>query len=69
MQEPITVSGIQLVRIGDYAVVNVELNGKWVEVIREHVEGSFSHIVEPTAYELSSPLRNVGRCLLLKSEV
>ena len=48
MQEPITVSGIQLVRIGDYAIVNVEVDGKWVEVIREHVEGSFSHIVEPS---------------------
>ena len=42
------VSGIWLRREGNYAVVLVEHEGEFVEVIREHIEGPFSHIVEPT---------------------
>jgi hypothetical protein len=45
--QSIAVDGIWLRREGEYAVVLAELDGKWVEVIREHVEGPFSHIVEP----------------------
>lgn len=46
-KQPIPVTGIHLVRLGDYVIVNAEIDGKWVEVIREHHDGSFSHIVEP----------------------
>ena len=30
------------------AIVSVEFRGKWVDVIEENVDGSFSHIVEPS---------------------
>ena len=43
----VPVTGIHLLRIGDQAIVRAEIDGVWVEVIREHVDGSFSHIVEP----------------------
>jgi hypothetical protein len=46
-QQAVPVTGIHFVRLGDYVVVKVEIDGKWVEVIREHHDGSFSHIVEP----------------------
>lgn len=42
---------IALRRSGDYAIVEVERDGQWVEVIREHVESNFSHIVEPLGIE------------------
>ena len=38
---------IMLRREGDYAIVEIEFNGKWREVIREFVDSNFSHIVEP----------------------
>lgn len=37
---------IWLKRIGDHVIVEVERDGKWVEVIREQVDGAFSHIWE-----------------------
>lgn len=46
-QEPVIVSGIHLFRTGEHVVVSVEIDGRWVEVIRERNDGSFSHIVEP----------------------
>jgi hypothetical protein len=46
-QQPVAVSGIHLMRLGDHVVVAVEIGGKWIEVIREWHDGSFSHIVEP----------------------
>jgi hypothetical protein len=45
---PVAVTGIHLLRIGDSVIVRVEIDGKWVEVIREQVDGLFSHIVEPS---------------------
>jgi len=44
---PVAVTGIWLVRLGDHAIVKAEIDGVWVEVIREGYDGSFSHIVEP----------------------
>jgi hypothetical protein len=38
---------IRLRRKGDYALVEIEQDSKFVTVIREHVEGNFCHIVEP----------------------
>lgn len=37
---------IWLKRDGKHAVVLVELDGKWIEVIRESVDAPFSHIKE-----------------------
>lgn len=43
---------IWLRREGDHVVVLVEDSiGEWVEVIREHFDGNFSHIVEPRGIE------------------
>lgn len=48
-------SAIWLRREGDYAVVLVETKidgvSTWVEVMREHIEGAFSHIIEPSGVE------------------
>jgi len=40
------ITAIHLVRIGDYAYVKAEIDGRFVTVIKEHADGSFSHIVE-----------------------
>jgi hypothetical protein len=41
---PAQVMGIWLKRVGDYAVVTAEdIYGHEVELIREHIEGPFSH--------------------------
>ena len=44
---PIPVSGIHLSRIGGDVIVQAEIDGVWVEVIREPVDSLFSRIVEP----------------------
>lgn len=43
----VAVDGIWLRREGDDAVVLVERDGRWLEIIREHIDGPFSHICEP----------------------
>lgn len=48
VRETVEVSGIFLRRLGDYVIVEAEVEGRWVEVIREHHDGAFSHIVEPS---------------------
>ena len=42
----VEITAIQLVRIGDKVKVMVESGDKWVEVIEEHHDSYFSHIVE-----------------------
>ncbi len=43
----VTVTAIWLRREGDHAIVLAEMNGKFVEIIREYIEGGpFSHICE-----------------------
>jgi len=46
-KSPLPVSGIWLRRIGDEVQVLFEHEGTWYMGITEHVEGSFSHIMEP----------------------
>ena len=46
MRETIEITGVWLVRLGDKAIVRVEIDGRWIDVIEEHAEGSFSHIAE-----------------------
>ena len=38
---------IRLRRDGNYAVVEIEHEGNFVELIREYLEGPFCHIIEP----------------------
>lgn len=51
------ISGIKLVRqhrdngVTQEAVVLIEVHGVWVEVIRESLDGPFSHIVEPSGIQ------------------
>ena len=33
---------------GEYAILEIEFNGKWAELIRERLDSPFSHIIEPT---------------------
>ncbi len=40
------ITAIHLVRIGDHVYVKAEIDGRFVTVIKEHADGSFSHIVE-----------------------
>jgi hypothetical protein len=51
MKQGVSVTGIHLVAEGGDAVVRVEIDGRWVEVIREGLDGPFSHIVEPGGIE------------------
>lgn len=46
-QGPVEVSGVHLFRTGEHVAVSVEIDGRWVEVIRELHDAAFSHIVEP----------------------
>lgn len=46
-RDSVPVTGIHLVRLGKHVVVLAEMDGEWVEVIRELHDSMFSHIVEP----------------------
>lgn len=46
-RETVPITGVWLRREGDYVLVCVEVDRKWVQVIKEHHDGSFSHICEP----------------------
>ena len=43
----IWISGIALQRVGNSAVVLVEVNGVWCDVITENIDDDFGHIVKP----------------------
>lgn len=45
--DSVRVTGIWLRRNGDLAEVLAEVDGEWLLVISEQLEGHFSHIVEP----------------------
>jgi len=45
--EFVPVMGIRLRKSGEYTVVDAEIGGVWIEVIRERSDGEFCHIVEP----------------------
>lgn len=44
--EMVPVEGIRLRKDGEHTVVDAEIGGAWVEVIRERSDGEFCHIVE-----------------------
>lgn len=39
--------GIWLRKNGEHAEVLAEINGEWRLLIAEHIEGPFSHVIEP----------------------
>jgi hypothetical protein len=44
-QEKVGYGPLHLRRQGEYVLVDILWGGLWVEVIREHVDSNFSHIV------------------------
>lgn len=46
--ETVPVEGIRLRKDGEHTVVDAEIGGAWIEVIRERSDGEFCHIVEPS---------------------
>lgn len=44
-------NAVWLVAEGDYAIVKIEVDGKWIEIIRERLDSPFSHIVEPSGIQ------------------
>lgn len=46
MSDKVEISAIHLSTVGDYVLVAVECEGRWVEVIREFKDNAYSHIVE-----------------------
>lgn len=46
--ESVPVMGIRLRKDGKHTVVDAEVGGAWIEVIRELSDGEFCHIVEPS---------------------
>ena len=43
----VLVTGVKLHNIGNVEIVSVEVDGQWVELIRESGSGIHSHICEP----------------------
>ena len=43
----VPVQGIRLRKDGEHTIVDAEIGGMWIEVIRERTDGEFCHIVEP----------------------
>lgn len=58
-QEPVAVTGIMLRGDGKDIVVEAEVEGRWVEVIREFAANpdTISHIVEPSGIRNAPPSR------------
>jgi hypothetical protein len=44
----VPVMGIRLRKDGKRTVVDVEIGGAWIEVVRELSDNNFCHIVEPS---------------------
>lgn len=43
--EPMKITGVRLGRNATHAIVSVEMNGMWIELIREPLLSQFDHIV------------------------
>lgn len=54
MADKVEISAVHLSTIGDHVHVALEINGKWVEVIREAKDNAYSHIVEASGIEQAS---------------
>ena len=44
--DQISVGGIRLRQEGEHTIVDAEIGGTWIEVIRDRSDGQFCHIVE-----------------------
>lgn len=47
-EETVCISGLYLRRQGGKIIVTVEIDGRWVDVITESVDGEISHNVYPS---------------------
>ncbi len=56
--DAVPVTGVHLKRIGEYVIVAVEVDGRWVDVIKEFHDGNFSHIVEPLGIKYAAEKAN-----------
>lgn len=59
--ECVPVESIRLRKDGKHTVVDAEIGGVWIEVIRELSDGEFCHVIEPPgmfkAYYTQPPLK------------
>lgn len=46
-----TYNALHLRAEGDYAILSIEVNGTWIELIRERLDSPFSHIIEPAGIQ------------------
>lgn len=73
-ENEISVSCIHLFNEGDDVVVAVEINGEWVEVIREYYpcnDNAISHMVTPSGIKLAIVKKyeqETGNCYVCKGE-
>ncbi len=44
-------NALWLVAEGEYVILKIEVNGKWIELIKERLDAPFSHIIEPAGIE------------------
>lgn len=51
VRETKALHAIMLVAEGGCAVVKIEIGGQWIELIRESLDGPFSHIIEPSGID------------------
>lgn len=54
------IKAIKLVRKGEFAVVEIETDSGWTQVIREFIDSPFSHIVEESGMQSSVANRHDG---------
>lgn len=37
---------------GEHVILEIEVNGKWVQLIKERMDSAFSHIIEPAGIQV-----------------
>lgn len=47
------INALWLLALGDYAILRIEINGEWIELMREPLDSPFSHIIEPAGIEIA----------------
>lgn len=61
MSDKVEISGVHLSTVGQHVIVAVEIQGQWIEIIRERKDNAYSHIVE--AYGIADRARRQGVAL------
>lgn len=36
---------------GEFAILEIQVNGKWIQLIKERLDSAFSHIINPVGIE------------------